>query len=97
MLSQLSKKVLVNETIVISNREVFDYGHIGSTNGKSIINFKINKIEKNSRQAKKTSVSLILINNILVSDTKLSLIVIDMLIEKRRQCSKVKTIPWDLL
>ena len=40
-------------------------------------NFKINKIEKNSRQAKKTSVSLILINNILVSDTKLSLIVID--------------------
>ena len=93
LLSQLSKKVLVNETIVISNREVFDYGHIGSTNGKSIINFKINKIEKNSRQAKKTSVSLILINNILVSDTKLSLIVIDMLIEKRRQCSKVKTIP----
>ena len=33
---------LVNETI-ISNREVFNYGYIDSTNGKSIINFMISK------------------------------------------------------
>ena len=52
LLSQLSKKVLVNETIVISNREVFDYGHIGSTNAKSIINFKINKTEKKFKTGK---------------------------------------------
>ena len=43
------------------NREVFDYGYRDSTNGKSIINFMINKTEEKPRQAKKTS--LILNNN----------------------------------
>ena len=61
MLFQLSEKNLVNETIIISNREAFDYGYRDSTNGKSIINFMINKIEEKSRQAKKTS--LVLNNN----------------------------------
>ena len=41
LLFQLGEKVLLNETIIISNREVFDYGHKDSTNGKSIINFMI--------------------------------------------------------
>ena len=35
----------------------------GSTNGKSIINFILNKTEEKPRQAKKTSISLILNNN----------------------------------
>ena len=46
MLFQLTEKVLFNETIIISNREVFDYEHKDSTNGKSIKNFMINKTEK---------------------------------------------------
>ena len=63
LLFQLTEKVLLNETIITSNREVFDYEHKDRTNGKSIINFMINKIEKKPGQAKKTSISLILINN----------------------------------
>ena len=54
LLIQLREKTLLNETIIISNSEVFDYGHKNSTNGKSIINFIINKKEKKPRQAKKT-------------------------------------------
>ena len=44
-------------------RELLGYEHKDSTNGKSIINFMINKTEKKSRQATKTLISLILINN----------------------------------
>ena len=54
LLIQLREKILLNETIIISNREVFDYRHKDSTNGKSIINFIVNKKEKKPRQAKKT-------------------------------------------
>ena len=61
LLFQLSQKNLFTETIIISNREVFDYGYRDSTNGKSIINFMINKTEEKPRQAKKTS--LVLNNN----------------------------------
>ena len=43
---QLSEKVLLNEAIIISNREVFDYEHKDSTNKKNIINFMINKTKK---------------------------------------------------
>ena len=46
LLFQLTEKVLLNETKNISNREAFDYEHKDSTNGKSIINFMINKTEK---------------------------------------------------
>ena len=63
LLFQLSKNILLNETIIISNRKVFDYGHKDRTNGKNIINFMVNKTEKKLRQANETSVSLILINN----------------------------------
>ena len=66
---QLTEKVLLNETIIISNKDVFDYEHNDSTNGKSIINFMIDKTEKKPRQVKKTSVSLILIDN---TDTSFS-------------------------
>ena len=61
LLFQLSEKNLLNETTIISNREVFDYGYRDSTNGKSIINFMTNKTEEKPRQAKKTS--LVLSNN----------------------------------
>ena len=63
LLFQLTEKVLLNETIITSNREVFDYEHKDSTNGKSIINFVIAKQNEKPRQAKKTSISLILISN----------------------------------
>ena len=64
LLFQLSKKDLLNETIIISNREGFDYGQKDSTNGKSIIMFMINKTEKKKpRQAKKTSVSLTVLSD----------------------------------
>ena len=43
---QHSEKVLLNEAIIISNREVFDYEHKDSTNKKNIINFMINKTKK---------------------------------------------------
>ena len=59
----IKQKKLLNETIIISKREVFDYGYRCSNNGKSIINFMINKTEKKPRQAKKTSISLVLANN----------------------------------
>ena len=52
MLFQLTEKVLFNETIIISNREVFDYEHKDSTNGKSIINVIINKTGKKSEAGK---------------------------------------------
>ena len=52
MLFQLTEKVLFNETIIISNREVFDYEHKDSTNGKSIKNFMINKTEKKAQTGK---------------------------------------------
>ena len=48
LLFQLSEKFLLNETIIISNREVFDFEHKDSTNGKSIMNCMINKAEKKS-------------------------------------------------
>ena len=62
MLFQLSEKVLLNQAIIISNREVFDYEHNESTNEKSIINLMMNKTEKKRRQAKRTSISLIMFN-----------------------------------
>ena len=37
------KKKQLNEAIIVSNKEVFDYRYRDSTNGKSIINFMINK------------------------------------------------------
>ena len=60
MLFQLTEKVLFNETIIISNREVFDYEHKDSTNGKSIINYMINKTEKKAQTGKE---------NINITDT----------------------------
>ena len=62
MLFQLSEKVLLNQAIIISNREVFDYEHNESTNEKSIINLMMNKTEKKRKQAKRTSISLIMFN-----------------------------------
>ena len=60
LLFQLIEKVLLNETIITSNREVFDYEHKDSTNGKSIINFMINKTEKEAQTGKE---------NINIADT----------------------------
>ena len=39
------------------------YGHKDSANGKSILNFIINKTEKKPRQVRKTPIPLIPINN----------------------------------
>ena len=66
----VSSEYSFNETIIISNRKVFDFEHKDSTNGKIIISYMINKAEKKPRQAKKTSISLILINNIDTSFIK---------------------------
>ena len=55
LLFRLTEKVLLNETIITSNREVFDYEHKDSTNGKSIINFMINKIEKKAQTGKENT------------------------------------------
>ena len=53
LLFQLSKQNLLNETIIISNREVFNYRHKRQQEwGKNIINFMIIKAEKNPRYAK---------------------------------------------
>ena len=58
MLYQLSEKSLLNEIVIISNRELFDYGYRDSTNGKSITNFTISKTEEKPKQEKKTSLML---------------------------------------
>ena len=60
LLFQLTEKVLLNETIILSNREVYDYERKDSTNGKSIINFMINETEKKAQPGKE---------NINVTDT----------------------------
>ena len=53
LLFQLTEKFLFHETIIISNREVFDFEHKDSTNGKSIINCIINKAEEKSPDRKR--------------------------------------------
>ena len=53
--------IIINEIIVISNREVLNYGQRDSTNGKNITNFMINKDkQEKTHTGKETSVSLIL-------------------------------------
>ena len=52
LLFQLTEKVLLNETIILTNREVYDYERKDSTNGKSIINFMINETEKKAQPGK---------------------------------------------
>ena len=57
MLFQLSKKLL-NEIIIVSNREVFDYGYRDSTNEKNI-NFLINKDRQGKAQTGKENINII--------------------------------------
>ena len=47
------KKQKLNEAITVSNKEVFDYRYRDSTNGKSIINFMINKDKQGKAQTGK--------------------------------------------
>ena len=54
-----AKKKILNEIIVISNREVFNYGQRDSTNGKNIINFMINKDRQGKAQTGKENISII--------------------------------------
>ena len=60
LLFQLTENFLLNETIIISNRKVFDFEHKDSTNGKSIISYMINKAEKKAQAGKE---------NINITDT----------------------------
>ena len=45
--------------MIISNREVFDYGHRDTTNGKNIINFMINKDRQRKAQTGKENINII--------------------------------------
>ena len=92
-----AKKKLFNEIMIISNREVLNYGQRDSTNGKNIINFMINKERKEKpRQAKKTSVSLILKSfkfycylDAYITMPEPSAIILSMLLEHWTQLSKI--------
>ena len=46
LLFQLSEKVLLNEIVIKSHRQLFDYEHKGSNNGENIINVMINKTKR---------------------------------------------------
>ena len=52
------KKKQLNEAIIVSNKEVFDYRYRDSTNGKSIINFMINKDKQGKAQTGKENISI---------------------------------------
>ena len=54
-----AKKTLLNEIVIISNREVFDYGYRDSTNGKNIINFIINRDRQGKVQTNKKNFNII--------------------------------------
>ena len=54
-----AKKKLLNEIMIISNREVLNYGQRDSTNGKNIINFMINKDRRGKAQTGKENISII--------------------------------------
>ena len=60
MLFQLREKVLINDTVNILNREVFDYAQKDSINGRSIINVVTCKTEKQVQTDKE---------NIITTDT----------------------------
>ena len=53
------QKKKINEIIIISNREVFNYGQRDSANGKNIINFMINKDRQGKAQIGKENISII--------------------------------------
>ena len=54
-----AKKTLLNEIVIISNREVFDYGYRDSTNGKNIIKFMINKDRQGKAKTGKENINII--------------------------------------
>ena len=51
-------KKLLNEIIIVSNREVFDYGYRDSTNEKNI-NFLISKERQGKAQTGKENINII--------------------------------------
>ena len=52
------KKQKLNEAIIVSNKEVFDYRYRDSTNGKSIIDFMINKDKQGKAQTGKENINI---------------------------------------
>ena len=54
-----SAKKLLNEIIIISSREVFDYRYRDSNNGKNIINFMINNGRQGKAQTGKENINIV--------------------------------------